>query len=75
VQEADVNGQIDAANAELALAQQQSSLKGQDLRQLEGRRENLHQQVRRVVWGYVMLHNATSCWHLLIHALMSICTS
>jgi hypothetical protein len=46
VQETDVNSRIDAANAELARAQQQSSLKGQDLRQLEGRRENLHQQVR-----------------------------
>uniref|UniRef100_A0A383V2M5 Rad50/SbcC-type AAA domain-containing protein n=1 Tax=Tetradesmus obliquus TaxID=3088 RepID=A0A383V2M5_TETOB len=44
-QEADVAGRIDAANAELARAQQQGALKTADLRQLQARRDNLQQQV------------------------------
>lgn len=44
-QEAALTGQIDAANAELANAQQAAKMKEQDLQQLERRRENLHQQV------------------------------
>lgn len=44
-QEAALTGQIDAANAELAQAQQAAQMKGQDLQQLERRRDNLHQQV------------------------------
>ncbi|WIA21889.1 hypothetical protein OEZ85_004263 [Tetradesmus obliquus] len=44
-QEADVAGRIDAANAELARAQQRGALKTADLRQLQARRDNLQQQV------------------------------
>lgn len=44
-QEAALTGQIDAANADLANAQQAAKMKEQDLQQLERRRENLHQQV------------------------------
>ncbi len=44
-EQAVLNGQIDVANAELAQAQQAAQMKGQDLQQLERRRDNLHQQV------------------------------
>jgi hypothetical protein len=45
-QEAAQTGQIDAANAELASAQQTAKMKEGDMAQLERRRNNLHQQVR-----------------------------
>eukprot|EP00879_Flechtneria_rotunda_P006310 GHRR01006632.1.p1 GENE.GHRR01006632.1~~GHRR01006632.1.p1 ORF type:complete len:729 (+),score=251.26 GHRR01006632.1:230-2416(+) len=44
-QESALAGRIDAANAELARAQQAGHVKQQDLKQLERRRENLNQQV------------------------------
>jgi hypothetical protein len=47
-----MTGQIDAANAELANAQQAAKMKEQDLQQLERRRDNLHQQVSLVACAH-----------------------
>jgi hypothetical protein len=60
-QEAALTSQIDAANAELANAQQAAKVKEQDLRQLERRRDNLHQQVCVVCFGLHQVSGACSC--------------